>query len=70
MVVLREAGAEMSEWQPIETAPKDGTPLRLKRGDFETYGQWHVTTWCGLSNSKHFKPAFNDAHQPTQWMLI
>lgn len=31
----------MSEWQPIETAPRDGTLIRLRFGeDAETVGAW------------------------------
>lgn len=37
----------MSEWQPIEAAPKDGTPLRfLTVGGEEYDGTWGPY-WCG-----------------------
>ena len=31
----------MSDWQPIETAPMDGTPLLL----FATFGRDHMAGW-------------------------
>jgi len=30
-----------SPWQPISTAPKDGTPIVLKRKFVATVGYWH-----------------------------
>ena len=39
---------EMSEWQPIETAPKDGTPfLAGKSRKEEINGRWWV---CGRNH--------------------
>lgn len=59
----------MSEWQPIETAPKDGT-------EFAAYdkatGTKHVTWWDiydWYDPDQHYyseAPAFN----PTHWMPL
>jgi hypothetical protein len=32
-------------WQPIETAPKDGTPIILCRGSIVTSGYWVLEEW-------------------------
>lgn len=58
------------DWRDIVTAPRDGTLVRLKRGEWETTGLWHVNGWCGDTNRKHIKLAFNADHQPTHWAPI
>ncbi len=63
----------MSEWQPIETAPKDGTDVLI--GWFELPGQksmtivfWHSfrKAWC---NTWTLFSA-NAVSQPTHWMPL
>lgn len=41
----------MSEWQPIETAPKDGTEIILRKGDRVTSGAW--IEWSETSTEFH-----------------
>ncbi len=38
----------MSKWQPIETAPKDGTPVLLCDAGYGQMdvGVWEVDRWC------------------------
>lgn len=60
-------------WQPIETAPKDGTPIIISRPTtFESEEGWHVVRWyddwwqvhCG----KFDHPL--RGHAPTLWMPV
>ena len=64
----------MTDWQPIETAPKDGTNILLvnRRGLMAT-GLW----MAGIRGRGWFlrggtKPDtfFNDHHGPTHWMPL
>ena len=77
---------EMSEWQPIETAPKDGTRILVS---FGTMGVWLVSwdtpewwgshddgsgIWC-TDDNKHGPYAlrgYNDdgPRAPTHWMPL
>lgn len=36
----------MTDWQPIETAPKDGSRLLLTDGKFLTVGHWRSYQWA------------------------
>lgn len=65
---------EIEGWRLIETAPRDGTIIQVKRGDW--VGEricWHVNAWCERLNSRFENLGFialNDDHQPTHWMPI
>lgn len=59
----------MAGWQPIETAPKDGTRVKLRfatgldeEGTFRTTygGEWHVKSFTHLPW----------ANEPTHWMPL
>ena len=65
----------MSDWQPIATAPKDGTRVLLDWTD-ETgrqvpiqAGFWHVreNAWCDTHHPLHGQGAHQ---QPTHWMPL
>lgn len=65
----------MSEWQPIETAPKDGAWIILYDDNFKhsehsyLIATWHpqVKSWKGATNSKGRFPLWEDA---THWMPL
>ena len=62
---IKELEAKL-EWQPIETAPKDGTPILLliksPRNAIQASfsGSCWVDCWC----------AFVDPYEPTHWMPL
>lgn len=63
-----------NEWQPIETAPKDGVDIIIFGGEFESAGsnkipmivKWNGTYWT----STHY--CYNEAIalNPTHWMPL
>jgi hypothetical protein len=57
----------MSEWQPIETAPKD-RPIMLagQWGGFGQSGEWDIQIGTWLIN--RFQHVGTDV--PTHWMLL
>lgn len=51
------------DWQPIETAPKDGTHMLATGYDFDDPRQGRhaaVVSWCG--------DAFMDNYEPYEWL--
>ena len=67
----------MADWQPIETAPKDGTRILLWDTDEVVIAKWDDISMGGaegwqiavvnmLSGLKHYEAAFN----PTHWMPL
>ena len=61
--------AAMSEWRPIETAPKDGTQLLL------CVGGWRFIGWWGQQYGNLYPPSWCEGErgenlQPTHWMPL
>lgn len=50
-----------SQWRPIETAPKDGTPILVSDGNTQAAVYWWPAVWmgtthCGMKNPTHWMP--------------
>jgi hypothetical protein len=62
----------MSDWQPIESAPKDGTTILLGHASFKPEAAWWeycswFEGWCsGGFRSDMYGPGFD----PTHWMPL
>lgn len=58
-------------WQPIETAPKDGTRIAIKfLSGYEQEANWQ-TTYGGEWHVKSFKHLpWADQHEITHWMPL
>ena len=52
----------MSEWHPIETAPKDGTDILTWDGTYRRVGHWNedadewYETFYGIIDATHWQP--------------
>ena len=54
------------EWQPIETAPKDGTRVLL----VIDHGEWGDKVWTGLWADGWIVSYGKTTNEPTHWMLL
>jgi hypothetical protein len=66
----------MSDWQPISTAPKDGTQILVY---FPQIGVWQVLWsrevfndgfWCVSDNKFEDRPLRGWSDEPTHWMPL
>lgn len=64
----------MSEWQPIETAPRDGTLVLLWwDGDFAPVGFWQDGWVYTMTQARNLDGAVIDillGYEPTHWMPL
>lgn len=69
------------EWQPIETAPKDGSSIWLWNGREMIVGWWetarpfpgssHFNDWCsGHETAGIYDAGFTRVYGPTHWMPL
>ena len=66
--------AQMSEWQPIETAPREGSPF-LGAVYWADTGEWEILrmAWnetAGRFGDATYAPFIHDQEQPTHWMPL
>lgn len=68
----------MAEWQPIETAPKDGTIIDLWFGEYRETDCWwqegcsiHPQAgWYSHALCYGYGDWFDESEQPTHWMPL
>jgi len=59
----------MSKWQPIETAPKDGSGFLAVVEGFIYTCCWHRTRLCWVDGGPAYMTIASD-EQPTHWMPL
>jgi hypothetical protein len=61
----------MEEWKPIESAPKDGTSIRVKRDDLQETVVWsHALNDWAVGLHPHASGLTLLSWQPTYWRPI
>jgi hypothetical protein len=66
----------MGEWQPIETAPKDGTTILLSNGYHMAVARWDENFWndanfCWSISDWHNEPLYlRGGYSATHWMPL
>ena len=59
----------MMDWQPIETAPKDGSSFLAWVGNWMTVAHWHRHQQCLATNGPTYERYPAD-EMPTHWMPL
>ena len=63
---------EADVWEPMETAPLDGTPVRLRKGDEEATASWstEIGAWIfGIASEPNAMDRILPWH-PTSWAPV
>ncbi len=58
------------DWRPIETAPKDGSPIWLSTSANIRVGFWEADRWVDLSLAEHGGGRRDLLFTPTHWMPL
>lgn len=58
-----------NDWQPIETAPKDGKSILVVNGNWIVTAHWHRSQQCWASCGPTYERLPWD-EQPTHWMPL
>jgi hypothetical protein len=75
-LVMKWTETEMTDWQPIETAPKDGTNILLwcplPGSGYAIVGICHTTTRANGDKVPVWLDAYEgeDIYQPSHWMPL
>lgn len=60
----------MSEWQPIETAPKDGTYIVGRIKDYSPVVlSWRAYTW-GAAGEHRWRDCKGQIYRPIAWSVV
>jgi len=66
-----EESTEDHPWQPIDTAPKDGTPiLGFIPSYYQGKGGMVVAVWMDFSDRPGWYSEISSVHEPTHWMPL
>ena len=57
----------MSEWQPIETAPRDGTAIHARREEKGFSKKPNMVKWLNGKWVSTLRPEIEVTNQPTHW---
>jgi hypothetical protein len=61
----------MTQWQPIETAPKDGTPILVYMEESIIEAEWKYEQWWPVVLPSHgCGCCSHDNDEPTHWMPL
>lgn len=59
----------MTDWQPIDTAPKDGTPILVWNAGYVAVMCWWERCWEYANGIQRYWPRA-DEREPTHWMPL
>jgi len=60
----------MTDWQPIETAPRNGTEICAWVGENNYFGGWLQLAYVKINGSWSWRDWDWDEWNPTHWMKL